>query len=191
MGNQELLTEVTQLVNTFFPFDAVERGEFSEAEILESLSIPRADPSKESVLWLMDPIDGTRGFITGNQYACALGKIVDGELVLAVVSSPNIPAGVFTQSCTYNEEEAFYAAPAMDPEMLDCWLVAAVRGFRCRQTRFTLGQHESDFQSMEPCSVSDKDSLFDFEFCESRTFLQKPSRKWPELSPREKTQPID
>jgi 3'(2'), 5'-bisphosphate nucleotidase len=46
--------------------------------------------------WTVDPIDGTKGFLRGEQYAVALGLIEDGEVVLGVLGCPNLPceAGV-------------------------------------------------------------------------------------------------
>jgi HAL2 family 3'(2'),5'-bisphosphate nucleotidase len=43
--------------------------------------------------WTMDPIDGTKGFIRGDQYAVALALIVDGEVVLGALGCPNLPQG--------------------------------------------------------------------------------------------------
>lgn len=34
--------------------------------------------------WVLDPIDGTRGFEAGRQYSVCLGLILDGEPVLGV-----------------------------------------------------------------------------------------------------------
>ena len=39
----------------------------------------------------IDPIDGTKGYIRGDQYAVALGLIEDGEVVLGVLGCPNLP----------------------------------------------------------------------------------------------------
>lgn len=41
--------------------------------------------------WALDPIDGTTGFIRGDQYAVALALIHDGEVVLGVLGCPNLP----------------------------------------------------------------------------------------------------
>jgi len=41
--------------------------------------------------WTLDPIDGTKGFLRGEQYAVALGLILDGEVVLGVLGCPNLP----------------------------------------------------------------------------------------------------
>ena len=43
------------------------------------------------VHWVLDPIDGTKGFLRGDQYAVALGLIEDGEVVLGVLGCPNLP----------------------------------------------------------------------------------------------------
>ncbi|GMQ81071.1 MAG: 3'(2'),5'-bisphosphate nucleotidase [Rhodothermia bacterium] len=40
--------------------------------------------------WTLDPIDGTKGFLRGDQYAIALGLIQNGTVVLAVVGCPNL-----------------------------------------------------------------------------------------------------
>jgi 3'(2'), 5'-bisphosphate nucleotidase len=41
--------------------------------------------------WTLDPIDGTKGFLRGDQYAVALGLIDDGEVILGVLGCPNLP----------------------------------------------------------------------------------------------------
>jgi 3'(2'), 5'-bisphosphate nucleotidase len=43
--------------------------------------------------WTLDPIDGTKGFLRGEQYAVALGLIVGGRVVLGVLGCPNLPTG--------------------------------------------------------------------------------------------------
>jgi len=41
--------------------------------------------------WTLDPIDGTKGFLRGDQYAIALGLIEEGEVVLGILGCPNLP----------------------------------------------------------------------------------------------------
>ena len=41
--------------------------------------------------WILDPIDGTKGYLRGEQYAVALALIEDGEVVLGVLGCPNLP----------------------------------------------------------------------------------------------------
>jgi 3'(2'), 5'-bisphosphate nucleotidase len=46
----------------------------------------------EGRFWTMDPVDGTKGYIRGDQYAVALALIVDGQVVLGVMGCPHLPA---------------------------------------------------------------------------------------------------
>jgi 3'(2'), 5'-bisphosphate nucleotidase len=41
--------------------------------------------------WTLDPIDGTKGFLRGAQYAVVLALIEEGEVVLGVLGCPNLP----------------------------------------------------------------------------------------------------
>jgi 3'(2'), 5'-bisphosphate nucleotidase len=38
--------------------------------------------------WIIDPIDGTKGFLSGLHYCVAIGLMIDGEPVLGVLASP-------------------------------------------------------------------------------------------------------
>jgi 3'(2'), 5'-bisphosphate nucleotidase len=40
--------------------------------------------------WTLDPIDGTKGFLRGEQYAVALALIVEGRVVVAALACPNL-----------------------------------------------------------------------------------------------------
>ena len=40
--------------------------------------------------WTLDPIDGTKGFLRGEQYAVALALIVGGRVVVAALACPNL-----------------------------------------------------------------------------------------------------
>ncbi len=41
--------------------------------------------------WTVDPIDGTKGFVRGDQYAIALALIVDGTLEVGALCCPHLP----------------------------------------------------------------------------------------------------
>jgi HAL2 family 3'(2'),5'-bisphosphate nucleotidase len=43
--------------------------------------------------WTLDPIDGTKGFLRGEQYAVALALVVAGEVQLGVLGCPNLSEG--------------------------------------------------------------------------------------------------
>ncbi len=40
--------------------------------------------------WVLDPIDGTKGYLRGEQYAIALALIVNGEVQVAALGCPNL-----------------------------------------------------------------------------------------------------
>ena len=41
-------------------------------------------------MWALDPIDGTKGFLRGEQYAVCLALIVDAKVQLGVIGCPNL-----------------------------------------------------------------------------------------------------
>lgn len=45
----------------------------------------------ETRYWTLDPIDGTKGFLRGDQYAIALALIENGEVKLGVLACPSLP----------------------------------------------------------------------------------------------------
>jgi 3'(2'), 5'-bisphosphate nucleotidase len=70
------------------------RGELetdaSADQVLEWIDLGAADASADRY-WTLDPIDGTKGFLRGEQYAVALGLIEKGRVVLGVLGCPNLP----------------------------------------------------------------------------------------------------
>ncbi len=53
--------------------------------------------------WTLDPIDGTKGFLRGEQYAVALALIVGGRVVVAALGCPNLRAGEEAEQGTEDE----------------------------------------------------------------------------------------
>lgn len=49
-----------------------------------------SEKNHSSRFWTLDPIDGTKGFLRGEQYAVALALIVDGRIDLGLLSCPNL-----------------------------------------------------------------------------------------------------
>jgi 3'(2'), 5'-bisphosphate nucleotidase len=43
--------------------------------------------------WTLDPIDGTKGFLRGEQYAVALALVVNGQVLVGALGCPNITDG--------------------------------------------------------------------------------------------------
>ncbi len=63
--------------------------QLTEAELLDAIDLGNAKADNAG-FWTLDPIDGTKGFLRGQQYAIALAYIVDGEPVVAVMGCPNL-----------------------------------------------------------------------------------------------------
>ncbi|GLT74765.1 hypothetical protein SLA2020_465430 [Shorea laevis] len=61
------------------------------SQILEAISQCNSTGGPTGRHWVLDPVDGTLGFVHGDQYAIALALIEGGELVLGVLGCPNYP----------------------------------------------------------------------------------------------------
>ncbi|KAG6755970.1 hypothetical protein POTOM_039384 [Populus tomentosa] len=61
------------------------------SEVLEAISRCNSTGGPKGRFWALDPVDGTLGFVRGDQYAVALALIEDGEVVLGVLGCPNYP----------------------------------------------------------------------------------------------------
>ncbi len=63
----------------------------SPDEALDWIDLGGVTPdSSTERYWTLDPIDGTKGFLRGQQYAIALGSITPRRLVLGVLGCPNL-----------------------------------------------------------------------------------------------------
>jgi len=88
------MTENENLKNNLKDFVQQIKPDMSEKDILNV--IDRGDFAGKSVgrQWALDPIDGTKGFLRGDQYAIALALIENGEVVLGVLGCPNLPGNL-------------------------------------------------------------------------------------------------
>lgn len=86
-----VLRRITDLVNHTLSECEKEATLLTPEDVLELVDAGRSDGGKTGRHWVLDPIDGTRGFITMRQYAVCLGMLVDGEIGLGVLGCPNLP----------------------------------------------------------------------------------------------------
>ncbi len=86
-GAAELRAKVTAAVR------GIRDSQMSEDAVLDAIDHGGWTPPAGGAdrFWTLDPIDGTKGFLRGEQYAVALGLIVDGRVVLGVLGCPNLP----------------------------------------------------------------------------------------------------
>lgn len=70
----------------------VRGADVSPDQALDWIDLGGVTPSGvDSPYWTLDPIDGTKGFLRGEQYAIALGLLDHGRVVLGVLGCPNLP----------------------------------------------------------------------------------------------------
>jgi 3'(2'), 5'-bisphosphate nucleotidase len=133
-GNASTLARVIELVRTEVP-DAdpddvcawIDRGDHKDFT-------PR--------FWTLDPIDGTKGFLRGQQYAVGLALVLDGEIACSALGCPNL-------------------GTALDGPRGDGTLVVAIRGAGVWQLPlFTDGDPA-------PLAVSPEADPAMIRFCES------------------------
>lgn len=70
----------------------VRGAEVSRDQALDWIDLGGVNPDDSTErYWTLDPIDGTKGFLRGEQYAIALGLIEHGRVVLGILGCPNLP----------------------------------------------------------------------------------------------------
>ena len=77
----KILERVTDHVNAFIPHSSSE-------EVCSWIDL--GSNSVADRFWALDPIDGTKGFLRGDQYAIALALIEKGRVILGILACPNL-----------------------------------------------------------------------------------------------------
>jgi 3'(2'), 5'-bisphosphate nucleotidase len=60
-------------------------------DMLTALDSGRSNGGRQGRIWALDPIDGTKGFLRGGQYAVCLALMIDGVPTVGVIGCPNLP----------------------------------------------------------------------------------------------------
>ena len=84
LENAKLLEEIVNRVGKVDP-------DLDQASIISAIERGSHPGGSSGRFWTLDPIDGTKGFLRGDQYAIALGLIENGEVVVGVLGCPNLP----------------------------------------------------------------------------------------------------
>ena len=82
--NEELKQKVCSIVHGVLPNK-------TEEEILNAIDRGTHEGGENGTFWVLDPIDGTKGFLRKQQYAIALGLVENGNVTLGVLGCPNLP----------------------------------------------------------------------------------------------------
>ncbi|KAM0940583.1 putative 3'(2'),5'-bisphosphate nucleotidase [Dioscorea sansibarensis] len=90
-GGQDTLKRITKLVNDTLSMDGTYNITVSEVDVLSAIDSGKSEGGSSGRHWVLDPIDGTKGFLRGDQYAIALALLDEGKVVLGVLACPNLP----------------------------------------------------------------------------------------------------
>ncbi|KAI9747728.1 MAG: hypothetical protein M1835_001987 [Candelina submexicana] len=63
----------------------------SMEDMLHAIDAGNSAGGSKGRIWALDPIDGTKGFLRGGQYAVCLALMVDGDVKVGVLGCPNLP----------------------------------------------------------------------------------------------------
>jgi 3'(2'), 5'-bisphosphate nucleotidase len=80
----QTLDQVTHFVSGFIPTATPDK-------VCSWIDYGAGEPTNR--FWTLDPIDGTKGFLRGNQYAVALAMIENGQVQIGVLGCPNLEEG--------------------------------------------------------------------------------------------------
>lgn len=80
----KMLDQVVRFVDRVLPGS-------SSAQVCDWIDYGSGAPADR--FWTLDPIDGTKGYLRGDQYAIALALLINGEVQVGVLGCPNLSDG--------------------------------------------------------------------------------------------------
>ncbi|CAK7563482.1 MAG: 3'(2'),5'-bisphosphate nucleotidase [Sporothrix epigloea] len=130
--------------------------------MLDLLDQGKSAGGRSGRIWTIDPIDGTKGFLRGGQYAVCVGLIVDGDVQVGVLGCPNLPTDDTTKLT------ADIGANQTDEGSSTGVLFSAVKGEGAYSRPLTAGGLQPAHRiSMNSAFSSDGKDLSGASFCES------------------------
>ncbi|KAL8167332.1 hypothetical protein V2J09_008831 [Rumex salicifolius] len=138
------------------------------SEILEAISRCNSSGGLAGRHWVLDPVDGTLGFVRGNQYAVALALLVEGKVVLGVLGCPNYP--VKREMLNHHHKPSLKSSPTSPTQStLEKGCVMYARRGTGKAWMQTLAPAEQNFDWMKSASLIRVSSIEDpslATFCE-------------------------
>ncbi|RDX82839.1 SAL1 phosphatase, partial [Mucuna pruriens] len=91
-SGQDTLKRITELVNDTLASEGSNSfSTLTTDDVLKAIDKGKSEGGSVGRHWVLDPIDGTKGFVRGDQYAIALALLHEGKVVLGVLACPNLP----------------------------------------------------------------------------------------------------
>jgi 3'(2'), 5'-bisphosphate nucleotidase len=124
--------------------------------MLDAIDAGNSSGGAKGRIWALDPIDGTKGFLRGGQYAVCLALMVDGDVKVGVLGCPNLPVDDSAPL------DANVGSDQTDTEGKGVLFSAVLGQGATSRPLGTAGLHKSS-----PISVRKVSDLTDATFCES------------------------
>lgn len=124
----------------------------SSEQMLSTIDKGTSAGGPKGRIWALDPIDGTKGFLRGGQYAVCLALIEDGDVKVGVLGCPNLPTS----------NDAPLSADVGDGSSRGV-LFAAVKGHGAESRSLGTGE----LQHSQPIHMREIADISQATFCES------------------------
>ncbi|TKA70248.1 3'(2'),5'-bisphosphate nucleotidase [Cryomyces minteri] len=159
--NRELSSKIWTLVKEARLSDATAEEELggpipSEEDMLSAIDAGNSAGGAKGRIWALDPIDGTKGFLRGGQYAVCLALMVDGDVKVGVLGCPNLPVDDSASLDAHSGENQ------TDAEGKGV-LLGAVQGQGATSRPLGIGA----LGKSQPIHMKEVSSIADATFCES------------------------
>lgn len=89
-------------------FDVLDKGRYN-GTIHKKTTVSSSEESQR--IWVLDPIDGTKGFLRGEHFCIGLGLLVDGIPQLSVLGCPNLNLPRALQGISYDHKSIGFIDP--------------------------------------------------------------------------------
>lgn len=117
LQNEESKPLTSQILQTILDvqketpeFDA-DIGSLTEIDLIfKSIDLGQSEGGSTGRIWALDPIDGTKGFLRGDQFAVCLALIENGKVVFGIIGCPNLPATIKSNTETSGVVGGLYSA---------------------------------------------------------------------------------
>ncbi|CAK9686823.1 3'(2'),5'-bisphosphate nucleotidase [Candida parapsilosis] len=110
--SSEVLNLITKVQQETSEYDDVIGDISSEELVFKSIDYGNSEGGAKGRFWALDPIDGTKGFLRGDQFAVCLALIDQGKVVLGVIGCPNLAQYVESNENHHGTVGGLYSAIA-------------------------------------------------------------------------------
>ena len=156
LQNHEILAGVTAQLQPFLPGT-------TDHQVCDWIDQGKGQPSPSARFWVIDPVDGTKGFLRRMQYVTALALIVDSQVVLSVLGCPQLTLHDYTGGLTFAviHQGAFWQPFAAPNQLFPLHVSPQTDPTRARILRSFEDAHtnSSEIESFAACTHNTTDPV--------------------------------